>query len=172
MKSNYVIQKLARILIVSFLTVLLFFSLTIPNQFLQAITSGSHGSGRLYPLGLIEDGSLSAGLKGRDYEYTHLSTSEWTEMVADLQSGNFMLRAELFNLPGTPLPLTISLTYNSLNANVDIGAGKGWMTSLNACVSEDAQSHDLTYVDATGAKVVFAWDANNSIYLNPPRFCW
>jgi hypothetical protein len=170
MKSNNVSQKVTRILIVSLLSGLLFFSLSIPNQFLQAITSPHFSSGRLYPLGLIEDGSTSAGLKGRSYEYAHLPTSEWTEMVADLQSGNQMIRAELFNLPGTSLPLSIQLTYNSANANVDIGIGKGWQTNLHAVVSEDAGTHDLTYVDATGAKVVFTWDAGNSKYVNPSGF--
>jgi YD repeat-containing protein len=170
MKRNKVSQKVTRIVIVSFLCGLLFFSLSIPLPFLQAITSPHFSSGRLYPLGLIEDGSLDAGLKGRSYEYAHLPTSEWTEMVADLQSGNHMLRAELFNLPGSSLPLSVQLTYNSSNANVDIGVGKGWMTSLHAVVAEDSQSHDLTYVDATGAKVVFVWDAGNSKYLNPSGF--
>jgi YD repeat-containing protein len=146
------------------------FSLTIPIEYCKAVGAPNFWTSRYYTMGLIDEGSAEAGLKGREYEYAHLPTSKWTEMVADIQSGNHMLRAELFNLPGTPLPLSLQLTYNSANANVDIGVGKGWMTSLHAVVSEDAGTHDLTYVDATGAKMVFDWDSGNSKYLNPSGF--
>ncbi len=121
-------------------------------------------------MGLVEDGSEEAGLRGRDDEYAFLPTSEWTEMIADLYTGNFMLHTELFQLPGTPLPLTFTMTYSSLNATMDIGLGKGWTSSLHACVSEDAQTHDLMYVDGTGAKHLFTWDDENEVYLNPPGF--
>jgi len=159
-----------RILISCFLSLLLFFSLSIPIQFVKAITSPSYWTSREYKICQVYNGSTEAGLKGHDYEYVHLPTSEWTEMVADLQSGNFMVRAELFNLPGTPLPLVVSLTYNSLNSAVDIGMGLGWISNLHACVDEDSSTHDLTYVTGTGAKLVFDWDSGNSVYLNPPGF--
>ena len=152
------------------LSVFLLFAFSIPFQFVQAITNPSYWTSREYKLCQVYNGSADAGLKGHDYEYAHLPTSEWTEMVADLQSGNHMLRAELFNLPGTPLPLVVSLTYNSLNSAVDIGIGLGWVSNLHACVDEDGTTHDLTYVTGTGAKLVFDWDSNNSIYLNPPGF--
>jgi len=152
------------------LMVLLFFVFSIPVEFVRAITSPSYWTSRNYQICQVYNGSSDAGLKGHDFEYAHLPTSEWTEMVADLQSGNFMLRAELFNLPGTPLPLIVSLTYNSLNSAVDIGMGLGWISNLHACVDEDGTTHDLTYVTGTGAKLIFDWDSNNSIYLNPPGF--
>jgi YD repeat-containing protein len=157
-------------LISFFVTILFLISASIPFPFCNTFGTPSFWNSRYYTMGLIDEGSTAAGLKGRSYEYAHLPTSKWTEMVADLQSGNHMLRAELFNLPGTPLPLSLQLTYNSANANVDIGVGKGWMTSLHAVVSEDAGTHDLTYVDATGAKVVFTWDAGNNKYINPSGF--
>jgi len=152
------------------LSLFILFSFSIPLQFVRAITSPSYWTSREYTVCQVYNGSSDAGLKGHDYEYAHLPTSEWTEMVADLQSGNHMLRADLFNLPGTPLPLVVSLTYNSLNSAVDIGMGLGWISNLHTCVDEDGTTHDLTYVTGTGAKLVFDWDSNNSIYLNPPGF--
>jgi len=159
-----------KVFFLSLLSLLLFFSFSIPLPFVRAITSPSYWSSRNYKTCQVYNGSSDAGLKGHDYEYAHLPTSEWTEMVADLQSGNHMLRAELFNLPGTPLPLAFALTYNSLNSAVDIGMGLGWVSNLHTCVDEDSSTHDLTYVTGTGAKLVFDWDSGTSKYLNPPGF--
>ena len=48
--------------------------------------------------------------------------------------------------------------------------GKGWVSNLHSCVSEDAQTHDLTYITGTGAKIVFEYDSQTSSYTNPNSF--
>jgi YD repeat-containing protein len=68
------------------------------------------------------------------------------------------------------LPMSVQLVHNSFNASIDIGVGKGWMTNLHSCVEEDGQTGDITYMDATGAKYLFAYDSQTQTYTNPKGF--
>ena len=155
----------------SVLTFFLLFSFSvIPFEFCHAVGTPTFWDSRVYPMGLVDEGDTEAGLKGRATEYLYQSTSEWTTQIADLEDGNFMMQVNPIILPGTPFPVSVTLTYNHYNAGIDIGLGKGWMTNLHACVSEDAQTHDLTYVTGTGAMLVFTWDSQTSTYINPPGF--
>ncbi|MDD4663794.1 MAG: DUF6531 domain-containing protein, partial [Caldisericia bacterium] len=165
-KRNRVFTLLSSLLIFF----LFFLFSVIPLEFCHAVGSPTFWDSRVYPLGLVDEGSEEAGLKGRATEYMYQSTSEWTTQITDLEDGNFMMQVNPISLPGIPLPVSVSLTYNHYNAGIDIGLGKGWMTNLHACVSEDAQTHDLTYVTGTGAILVFTWDSQTSTYLNPPGF--
>lgn len=154
-----------------FLVLFLLFSFSvIPYEFCHAVGSPTFWDSRIYPMGLVEDGSTEAGIKGFANEYGYFSTSQWTQVVFDLQNGGLVCQANLIQIPGTILPLTFSLTYSSKNANVDIGMGKGWTSNLHTCVSEDAQTHDLTYITSTGAKIVFEYDSQTSSYTNPNSF--
>lgn len=155
----------------SLLTILMLFTFSIiPLEFCHAVGTPSYFDSRVYPQGLIDEGDTEAGLKGREAEYLYQSTSEWTTQIADLEDGNFIMQVNPISLPGIPHPVSVSLTYNHMNAGIDIGLGKGWMTNLHACVEEDSQSHDLTYVTGTGAIIVFTWDSQTSTYNNPPGF--
>jgi len=135
------------------LAFLLLFSFSIlPLEFCHAIGTPSYFDSRVYPQGLVDEGSVNAGQKNSQAEFAFLPTSEWTTLSANLQTGNFMVLAPLVTVQGVPNSLSIFLTYNHFNASVDIGVGKGWMTNLHACVEEDSQTNDLTYVTATGPK--------------------
>ena len=154
-----------------FLILFLIFSFSVlPMEFCHAVGSPTFWDSRVYPLGLVDEGSTEAGIKGFSNEYGYFSTSQWTQFVFDIQNGGLIAQANLIQLPGTLLPLTFSLAYSSKNAGVDIGMGKGWVSNLHSCVSEDAQTHDLTYITPTGAKIVFEYDSQASSYTNPNSF--
>ena len=153
------------------LAFLLLFSFSIlPLEFCHAIGTPSYFDSRVYPQGLVDEGSVNAGQKNSEAEFAFLPTSEWTTLSANLQTGNFMVLAPLVTVQGVPNSLSIFLTYNHFNASVDIGVGKGWMTNLHACVEEDSQTNDLTYVTATGAKLAFTYAGPSTPYINPSGF--
>jgi YD repeat-containing protein len=121
-------------------------------------------------MGIAEEGDPNAGIKGFSNEYLYLKTSTWTQLAVGLQHGGLVTLVNLPSIPGTGLPLGFSMNYSSLNAGVDIGVGKGWISNFQVCVKEDSGTNDLTFVTATGAKFVFAWDAGSSHYHNPKSF--
>ena len=88
----------------------------------------------------------------------------------DLESGNFLFHAHLLTIQGTSLSIPFFLTYNAMNAGEDIGLGKGWLSNLHTCVSEDDQTHDITYISPTGAKLVFSYDSQSQTWDNPTGF--
>ena len=147
---------------------MMFCSFFLPSSFIYAISSPVRNMGEMYPLSLVDEGSALAGIKGFEYEYGYLPTSDWIGLVSDLGDGNFIVRADIINIMGTGLNLQLGMTYNSYNSTVDIGAGKGWMTDLHQVVSEDGTTHDVTFVTATGAKLLFEYDSGN--YISPLGF--
>jgi YD repeat-containing protein len=90
-------------------------------------------------------------------------------LIADIQDGNLLFSIHPLQLPGTQLPLEFRLTWNAVNADVDIGLGKGWTSNLHSTITED-QNQNLLLVTGTGAKLLFVYDANTQSYLNPPSF--
>jgi len=128
---------------------MMFCSFFLPSSFIYAVTSPVRNMGEMYPLSLVDEGNALAGIKGFEYEYGYLPTSEWIGLVSDLGDGNFIVRADIINILGTGLNLQLGMTYNSYNSTIDIGAGKGWMTDLHQVVSEDGVTHDVTFVTAT-----------------------
>jgi hypothetical protein len=146
----------------------MFCAFFLPSQFIYAVSSPVRNMGRLYPMSLVDEGSNEAGIGGFDYEYSYLPTSEWTSIASDLSDGNMMIRADMIKIPGTGLDLTFGMTYNSFNSLVDIGVGKGWMTDLHQVVSEDSQTHDVTFVTSTGAKLLFEYESGS--YTSPSGF--
>ena len=165
-KGNHFISLLSSLLVFF----LLFSFSVLPMEYCHAVGTPTFWDSRVYPMGLVDEGSTEAGIKGFSNEYGYFSTSQWTQFVFDLQNGGLVAQANLIQLPGTILPLTFSLTYSSKNAGIDIGMGKGWTSNLHSCVSEDAQTHDLTYITGTGAKIVFEYDSQTSSYTNPNSF--
>mgnify|MGYP000560186792 CR=1 FL=1 len=116
-------------------------------------------------------GSNLAGLPDRGDEKAALATSSWTNLVTNLQTGNHLVTASLLNIPtASGLPLSLQLAHNSMNASIDVGVGKDWMTNLHTCVSEDGQSGDITYMDPSGALYVFTYDSQTQTYTNPKGF--
>jgi YD repeat-containing protein len=90
-------------------------------------------------------------------------------LIADIQDGNLLFTIHPLQLPGTLLPLDFNLTWNAVNADVDIGLGKGWTSNLHSTITED-QNQNLLLVTGTGAKLLFVYDSNTQSYLNPPGF--
>jgi hypothetical protein len=89
-------------------------------------------------VGTLMTGSNLAGLPDRGDEKASMATSSWTNLVTNLQTGNHLVTASLLNVPtASGLPLSLQLAHNSMNASIDVGVGKGWMTNLHTCVSED-----------------------------------
>jgi hypothetical protein len=91
-------------------------------------------------------------------------------MIADIEDGNFMLRVDMISIPGTGLDLGFGITYNSFNSNLNIGLGKGWTSDLHQSVYEDPSTHNVTYVTATGAKLIFEYDSETGEYKAPKGF--
>ncbi len=91
-------------------------------------------------VGTLTGGSTDAGLPNRTDEKVTMATSEWTNLVTNLDTGNHLVTVDLLNIPSASgLPMNLQLVHNSMNASVDIGVGKGWMTNVHTCVSEDQQ---------------------------------
>jgi len=159
-----------RVIISLILSLLLIITFCIPTSFIKAFASPLKGMGKIYPLTLSTEGNDNAGIKGYDYEYAYLKTSEWTTLIADLEDGNSMLRVDMFNIPGTGINLGFGITYNSFNSDLNIGLGKGWTSDLHQSVYEDPLTHDVTHVTSTGAKLIFEYDAGTGKYNSPKGF--
>ena len=159
-----------RVVVSLFLSLLLIITFFIPTSFIKAISSPLRGIGRIYPLSLGTEGNENAGIKGYEFEYAYLKTSEWTTLIGDLEDGNSMLRVDMINIPGTGLDLGFGITYNSFNSDINIGLGKGWTSDLHQSVYEDPLTHNVTYVTSTGAKLVFEYDAGTGKYNSPKGF--
>ncbi len=86
---------------------LLFFTLfafsIIPLEFCHAVGTPSYWDSRVYPMGLVDEGSTEAGIKGFANEYGFFSTSQWTQFAFDLKSGGLVCQANLIQIPGTSL---------------------------------------------------------------------
>jgi hypothetical protein len=69
MKSKNGSRKNLKLFVSSFLAILLIFLLSFPVEFCRAVGSPSFWTSRYYVMGLIDQGSTDAGLKGRSYEF-------------------------------------------------------------------------------------------------------
>ena len=159
-----------RVIISLILSLLLIITFCIPTSFIKAFASPLKGMGKIYPLTLSTEGNDNAGIKGYDYEYAYLKTSEWTTLIGDLEDGNSMLRVDMFNIPGTGIDLGFGITYNSFNSDLDIGLGKGWTSDLHQSVYEDPLTHNVTCVSGSGAKLIFEYNTESGKYNSPKGF--
>jgi len=75
--------NLKRTLLSLILSSLLIITFFIPTSFIRAVSSPLRDMGKLYPLTLTLNGSESAGIKGYEFEYVYLPTSEWTTIGLD-----------------------------------------------------------------------------------------
>jgi len=155
-----------RSLISFFLIFTFLYSMVLPTG--KGITKEPDYKNSLSSFGL--DFSKEAGLNTRDYEYGYLPTSQWTKMMINLSNGNQLIQADLINLPGTPITMQFSITYNSSNALTDIGIGKGWISNLHARIYEEPESNDIIYLDGSGFLREFVWSEELQKYLNPFGF--
>ena len=81
------------------LTLFLLFSFSvIPYEYCHAVGSPTFWDSRVYPMGLVDEGSGEAGQKNSEAEYAFLPTSHWTTLSANLQTGNFMVLAPLVTI--------------------------------------------------------------------------
>lgn len=115
-------------------------------------------------------GHAQAGRYGSNAEYIFHPTSQWTSLLADLKSGNFLFHVQLPKLEGISLPIPLEMTYNSFNATENIGLGKGWILTYLSCLQEDSQTQNVRYIDPTGAILSFTFDAATQSYSNPFGF--
>ena len=85
--------QLKKVVFSLFLLFVLPFTFSVlPMEYCHAVGTPTYWDSRVYPLGLVDEGSINAGLKGRATEYLYQSTSEWTTQIADLEDGNFMMQ--------------------------------------------------------------------------------
>jgi YD repeat-containing protein len=115
-------------------------------------------------------GSSLAGVKGYSFEVAAIASSQWTNMVVDIKDGNLMVLAKPLEIAGSGKSLTFEMTYNSVNHDLDLGLGKGWTCNLLEMVYEDSTTHDVTYINKTGAKMIFSWNSTLSSYISPKGF--
>jgi YD repeat-containing protein len=154
----------------SFLVLVIVFVIGIPASFAQMLASPSYRSSRFYPLALLDEGDPLAGMRGNAGSMAFMPTSQWSSLAVNMTTGNSMMLVQAVNLPGTPLPLSLSLIYNHRNSEVNVGVGEGWMSSLHTAVAIDNQTQDLVWLSPTGEQQLFEWDSGSSTYLNPYGF--
>jgi len=118
----------------------------------------------------ISDGSDLAGIKGYAYEYAYLATSNWTTTAMDLKDGNLILLTHPIHLPGFGKTLSFEMAYNSVNFDLDIGIGKGWTCNLFETIIENQDTHQVTYINKTGAVFIFIWNSSTASYISPNGF--
>jgi hypothetical protein len=124
----------------SFLVLVMVFLIGIPASFAQMLASPSYRSSRFYPLTLLDEGDPLAGMHGNAGSMAFMPTSQWSSLAVNMTTGNSMMLVQVVNLPGTPLPLSLSLIYNHRNSEVNVGLGEGWMSSLHTAVAIDNQT--------------------------------
>jgi YD repeat-containing protein len=148
----------------------LIFLISVPSSFAQMLGSSTYYSSRFYPLTLLDQGDPLAGMHGTEENILAMPTTRWSNLAVNMNTGNAMVIVQPINLPGTPLPLSISLLYHHRNAAVNVGLGSGWMTSLHTAVAIDQQTLDITWLTPDGQQLVFTWNALSSSYDNPYGF--
>jgi YD repeat-containing protein len=153
-----------------FISLVLIFLLSVPSSFAQILGSPTYYSSRFYPLTLLSQGDPLAGMHGTEENILAMPTTRWSNLAVNMNTGNAMVIVQAINLPGTPLPLSISLLYHHRNAAVNIGLGSGWMTTLHTAVAIDQQTLDITWLTPDGQQLVFTWNALSSSYDNPYGF--
>jgi len=154
----------------SVLSLVLIFLVSVPSSFAQMLGSPTYYSSRFYPLTLLDQGDPLAGMHGTEENILAMPTTHWSNLAVNMNTGNAMVMVQPINLPGTPLPLSISLLYHHRNAAVNVGLGNGWMTSLHTAVAIDQQTLDITWLTPDGQQLVFTWNALSSSYDNPYGF--
>ncbi len=132
--------------------------------------SSTYYSSRFYPLTLLSQGDPLAGMHGTEENILAMPTTRWSNLAVNLNTGNAMVVVQPINLPGTPLPLSLSLLYHHRNAAVNVGLGSGWMSTLHTAVAIDQQTLDITWLTPDGQQLVFTWNALTSSYDNPYGF--
>lgn len=163
--SSFVSRALA-----VFLSLVLIFLLSVPSSLAQMLGSPTYYSSRFYPLTLLDQGDPLAGMHGTEENILAMPTTRWSSLAVNMNTGNAMVIVQPINLPGTPLPLNLSLLYHHRNAAVNVGLGSGWMTTLHTAVAIDQQTQDLTWLTPDGQQLVFPWNALSSSYDNPYGF--
>jgi YD repeat-containing protein len=148
----------------------MFFLIAVPHPLAEMLGSFSFYSSRMYPMSLATQGDPNAGMSGTSENMVYLTTTKWSTLAANMATGNAMAVVTPVDLPGTPLPLRLSLVYNHSNADLDIGLGKGWMMNIHTSATVDPLSMDILYVTATGHHLSFPWDAQTSSHQNPYGF--
>jgi hypothetical protein len=79
-------------------------------------------------VGTLMNGSSDAGMPDRGDEKATMATSNWTNLVVNLETGNHLVTADIMSVPtASGLPMSVQLVHNSFNASIDVGVGKGWM---------------------------------------------
>jgi hypothetical protein len=79
-------------------------------------------------VGSLMNGSSDAGMPDRGDEKAAMATSNWTNLVVNLDTGNHLVTADIMSIPtASGLPMSVQLVHNSFNASIDVGVGKGWM---------------------------------------------
>jgi YD repeat-containing protein len=132
--------------------------------------SSTYYSSRFYPLILLSQGDPLAGMHGTEENILAMPTTRWSNLAVNMNTGNAMVLVQPINLPGTPLPLSLSLLYHHRNAAVNVGLGNGWMSTLHSAVAIDQQTLDITWLTPDGQQLVFLWNALTSSYDNPYGF--
>jgi len=70
--------------------------------------SSTYYSSRFYPLTLLSQGDPLAGMHGTEENILAMPTTRWSNLAVNLNTGNAMVVVQPINLPGTPLPLSLS----------------------------------------------------------------
>ena len=78
-----------RVVVSLILSLLLIITFCIPTSFIKAIYYPLRGIGRIYPLSLGTEGNENAGIKGYEFEYAYLKTSEWTTLIGEVPPKNW-----------------------------------------------------------------------------------
>ncbi|HOI25168.1 MAG TPA: DUF6531 domain-containing protein [Caldisericia bacterium] len=168
-ESSYSYSLVSRTL-ASVLSFVLLFLLSVPSSYAQMLGSSTYYSSRFYPLTLLSQGDPLAGMHGTEENILSMPTTRWSNLAVNLNTGNAMVLVQPINLPGTPLPLSLSLWYHHRNAAVNVGLGSGWMSTLHTAVAIDQQTLDITWLTPDGQQLVFTWNALTSSYDNPYGF--
>jgi RHS repeat-associated protein len=89
----------------------------------------------------------------------------------NLSNGNFVYKLTLFSTPGNNLPLTIDLTYNSLdNSTGSFGFGPGWSASLDTELWANPKDGSVAIYYADGRSTTFMHNSDGSFTEQPGYF--
>ena len=137
-KSNMRLTRIVTSVVVSFML----FTASVPVSTYAAIQAPPLGTNivtqsmqrvfhfffpRPLYVGSLMNGSTDAGMPDRGDEKVTMATSNWTNLVVNLETGNHLVTADVMSVPtASGLPLRLQLVHNSFNASIDVGVGKGW----------------------------------------------
>ena len=136
------------------------------REMFRGTTNVSNGTLGTFDPTLLANGSYEVRLTAYDDNGRSASLADQIEVAGDLKLGNFQLSFTDLSVPVAGIPISVTRTYDSLNANTTDDFGYGWRlefgdTNLQTSLGYDEQL-ELTDIPSKG------FQPGDKVYITVP----